>query len=170
MGERFFKYLNMTLQDNWQFHFHEFKLEQALELEQFREMDYYAVENYQLSIELMMENAGLHLARIVSKVAGPLSIIKILWHLPAQTEIFVADLGIPVKLIRNIETDKLIGARIIAPEGGELVQQLSMAIKYGITIKDLAESFYPYLTLGEGIKLAALTFNKDISKLSCCAT
>jgi mercuric reductase len=75
-----------------------------------------------------------------------------------------------VKLIRNKETDKLIGARIIAPEGGELIQQLSMAIKFGISVKDLADSFYPYLTLGESIKLAAITFGKDIAKLSCCAS
>ena len=75
-----------------------------------------------------------------------------------------------IKLIRNIETDQLIGARVVAPEGGELIQQLSMAIKYGITVHDLAESFYPYLTLGEGIKLAAITFGKDVSKLSCCVS
>jgi len=75
-----------------------------------------------------------------------------------------------IKLIRNTETDKLIGARVVAPEGGELIQQLSMAIKYGITVQELAESFYPYLTLGEGIKLAAITFGKDVSKLSCCAS
>ena len=75
-----------------------------------------------------------------------------------------------IKLIRNTETDKLIGARVVAPEGGELIQQLSMAIKYGITVKDLADSFYPYLTLGEGIKLAAIKFDKDVSKLSCCAS
>jgi mercuric reductase len=75
-----------------------------------------------------------------------------------------------IKLIRHPETDRLIGARVVAPEGGELIQQLSMAIKYGITVKELAESFYPYLTLGEGIKLAAITFGKDVSKLSCCAS
>lgn len=75
-----------------------------------------------------------------------------------------------IKLIRNTETDKLIGARVVAPEGGELIQQLSMAIKFGITVKDLAESFYPYLTLGEAVKLAAITFGKDVSKLSCCAS
>ncbi len=75
-----------------------------------------------------------------------------------------------IKLIRNKETDMLIGARIVAPEGGELIQQLSMAIKYGIGIKELSEDMFPYLTLSEGIKLAAITFGKDISKLSCCAT
>lgn len=75
-----------------------------------------------------------------------------------------------IKLIRNTEIDKLIGARIVAPEGGELIQQLSMAIKFGITVKELADSFYPYLTLSEGIKLAAVTFGKDVNKLSCCAS
>lgn len=45
-----------------------------------------------------------------------------------------------------------------------------MAIKFGVTIKELADSFYPYLTLGEGIRLATITFGKDVSKLSCCAS
>ena len=75
-----------------------------------------------------------------------------------------------IKLIRNSETDKLIGARVVAGEGGELIQQLSLGIKYGIPVKELADSFYPYLTLSEGIKLAAITFRKDVSKLSCCAS
>jgi len=75
-----------------------------------------------------------------------------------------------IKLIRNSETDKLIGARIVAPNGGELITELSLAIKYGITVTDLAQSFHPYLTLSEGIKLAALTFGKDVAKLSCCAS
>ena len=43
--------------------------ESALELSQFKEMDYFAVENYSLPIELMMENAGLHLAHLVSQSA-----------------------------------------------------------------------------------------------------
>ncbi|MCH8233471.1 MAG: mercury(II) reductase [Bacteroidetes bacterium] len=75
-----------------------------------------------------------------------------------------------IKLIRNPETDKLIGARIVAPEGGELAMQASLAIKYSIPVEDLANSFHPYLTLSEGIKLAAITFHKDVAELSCCAS
>jgi len=75
-----------------------------------------------------------------------------------------------IKLIRNSETDKLIGGRIIAPEGGELAMQISLAIKAGMTIQELADMFHPYLTLSEGVKLAAITFNKDVSELSCCAS
>jgi len=41
--------------------------ESALDLEQFKKMDFYAVENYFLPIELMMENAGLQLANLIVK-------------------------------------------------------------------------------------------------------
>lgn len=75
-----------------------------------------------------------------------------------------------IKLIRETKTDKLVGARILAPEGSELLMELSLSIKFGITVKELASSFHPYLTLSEGVKLAALTFDKDIDKLSCCAS
>lgn len=103
---------------------------------------------------------ALHIPYEVSKLE--------LSHVPRA--IVANDIRGFIKLIRNTETDKLVGARIVAPEGGELIQQLSMAIKHGITIRELAESFYPYLTLGEGIKLAAIAFGQDVSKLSCCAS
>ena len=74
-----------------------------------------------------------------------------------------------IKLIRDRETDRLVGARILAPEGSELLMEAALAMKYGITTEELAGLFHPYLTLSEGIKLAALTFRKDIGKLSCCA-
>jgi len=74
-----------------------------------------------------------------------------------------------IKLIRNKENDKLIGARILASEGSELLMEISLAIKYGITVKELKQIFHPYLTLSEGIKIAAISFDKDVNKLSCCA-
>lgn len=75
-----------------------------------------------------------------------------------------------IKLIRDKQNDQLVGARILAPEGSELLMELSLAIRHGITIESLKSEFHPYLTLAEGIKLAAITFGKDVGKLSCCAT
>jgi NAD(P)H-hydrate epimerase len=46
-----------------------FDKETALNLEFFKQMDCYAVENYKLTIELMMENAGLQLANFISRFA-----------------------------------------------------------------------------------------------------
>jgi mercuric reductase len=75
-----------------------------------------------------------------------------------------------IKLIRDKKTDLLLGARILAPEGSELLMELVMAIKFSITVTQLRNSFHAYLTLGEGIKLAAITFGKNVAQLSCCAT
>ncbi len=75
-----------------------------------------------------------------------------------------------IKLIRNTQTDQLIGARILAPEGGELLMQISMAIKFGITVEQIKNLFHLYITLSEGIKLAAISFSKNVAELSCCAT
>jgi len=74
-----------------------------------------------------------------------------------------------IQLIRDRKTDRLLGARILAPEGGELLMEAAVAIRYGITVAQLAAMFHPYLTLSEGMKLAALSFGKDVNKLSCCA-
>ncbi|MCL6524283.1 MAG: mercury(II) reductase [Thermoflavifilum sp.] len=75
-----------------------------------------------------------------------------------------------IKLIRQPETDELLGARVVAPEGGELIMTLSLAIKYRIPVQELAHQLFPYLTLQESIKLAAISFTKDVAQLSCCAS
>jgi len=55
----------------------EYVEENALELDSFREMDYFAVNNYNLTIELMMENAGLQLANFIAGFADINQTIKI---------------------------------------------------------------------------------------------
>ncbi len=74
-----------------------------------------------------------------------------------------------IKLVADERTDKILGAHILAPEGGDSIQTMVIAIKAGLTTVDLANTIFPYLTAVEGLKLAAQTFDKDVSKLSCCA-
>jgi len=74
-----------------------------------------------------------------------------------------------IKLVADKATDKLLGAHILAPQGGELVQTAAMALKTGLTTLELGQTIFPYLTGVEGLKLAAQTFDKDVSTLSCCA-
>ena len=64
---------------------------------------------------------------------------------------------------------ELLGAHILAPEAGEMVQAAAMAMRFHIRVDELAAMFHPYLTNAEGLKLAAQAFSKDIKKLSCCA-
>ena len=74
-----------------------------------------------------------------------------------------------IKLVVDARTDVLLGGQILAPEGADAIQTLALAIKHGMTAKALAETLFPYLTTVEGLKLAALGFNTDVARLSCCA-
>ncbi|MEJ7013784.1 bifunctional organomercurial lyase/mercury(II) reductase MerBA [Sinorhizobium meliloti] len=74
-----------------------------------------------------------------------------------------------IKLIADAGGGRLLGAHILAPEGADSIQTATLAIRQGLTVSDLAETIFPYLTTVEGLKLAALSFGKDVTKLSCCA-
>ncbi len=74
-----------------------------------------------------------------------------------------------IKLVADATTDRLLGGQILAPEGADSIQTLALALTFGMTTKALGETIFPYLTTVEGLKLAAQTFDKDVSKLSCCA-
>ena len=74
-----------------------------------------------------------------------------------------------IKLIRNRDTDTLVGARILAPEGSELLMEIALAIKFGIKVSELSEMLHPYFTLAEGIKLAASTFSQQVEEFDCSA-
>jgi mercuric reductase len=74
-----------------------------------------------------------------------------------------------IKLVAGAETRRLLGAQILAAEAGELITEPTLAIRYGLTIEDITSTLHPYLTLSEGIKLAAQAFDKGVGRLSCCA-
>lgn len=74
-----------------------------------------------------------------------------------------------IKLVADRATRRLIGAQILATDAGEIIAEPTLALRHRLTVTDLATAFHPYLTLAEGVKLAAQTFTKDVSKLSCCA-
>jgi mercuric reductase len=66
-------------------------------------------------------------------------------------------------------TDRLLDAHIVAPNAGDIISEATLAVRFGLTTRDLVSTLHPYLTWGEGLKLAAQTFTKDVAKLSCCA-
>ena len=73
-----------------------------------------------------------------------------------------------IKLVTDT-TGHLIGVQAVAPEAGELIQTAALAIRHRMTVQELADQLFPYLTMVEGLKLAAQTFSKDVKQLSCCA-
>ncbi len=74
-----------------------------------------------------------------------------------------------VKLVADESTGRLLGAHILSDGAGDVIQAAVMAIKYRATIDEIAETYHPYLTMAEALKLAAQGFGKDVKTLSCCA-
>lgn len=74
-----------------------------------------------------------------------------------------------IKLVIEEGSRRLIGVQAVAAEAGELIQAAALAIRAGMTVEELADQLFPYLTMVEGLKLAAQTFKRDVKHLSCCA-
>lgn len=79
------------------------------------------------------------------------------------------DTGGFIKLVAERESGRLLGVQSVAGEAGELIQTAVMALRARMTVNEIADELFPYLTMVEGLKLCAQTFTKDVKQLSCCA-
>ena len=74
-----------------------------------------------------------------------------------------------IKLVAEAGSGRLLGVQAVTAEAGEIIQTAAIAIRARMSVHDLANQLFPYLTMVEGLKLAAQTFTKDVKQLSCCA-
>ncbi len=73
-----------------------------------------------------------------------------------------------VKLVADGKTKRILGLHIVAPYAAEMIHTASLAVKGKMTVDDLIDTVFTFPTLSEGIKMAAQSFYKDVTKLSCC--
>lgn len=74
-----------------------------------------------------------------------------------------------IKMVAEKGTGRLLGVQAVTSEAGEIIQTAALAIRARMTVQDLGDQLFPYLTMVEGLKLAAQTFTTDVKNLSCCA-
>ena len=74
-----------------------------------------------------------------------------------------------VKLVSESGSGRILGVHAVAPNAGELMGEATLAIRFGLTVKDLSGTLHPYLTWGESLKLVAQGGSAGVQKLSCCA-
>jgi mercuric reductase len=74
-----------------------------------------------------------------------------------------------IKIVAAAGTGRLLGVQAVAAQAGELIQTAALAIHHDMSVGELAGQLFPYLTMVEGLKLAAQTFSRDVKQLSCCA-
>ena len=74
-----------------------------------------------------------------------------------------------IKIVADRKTRRLLGVHLSCDRGAELINEAALAIRFKLTIEELANTLHVYPSMGEGLRLCAQGFSRDISKLSCCA-
>lgn len=74
-----------------------------------------------------------------------------------------------IQIVAGADDGRILGVHVLAPAAGEIIQTGVLAVQLGLTVDQLADTLFPYLTEVEGLKLAAQTFHRQVQHLSCCA-
>ena len=74
-----------------------------------------------------------------------------------------------IKMVINAETKEILGVHILAHNAAEIIHEAVMIIRKGMTVDDVVDTLHVFPTMSEAIKLVALSFKGDISKMPCCA-
>ncbi|WP_300591504.1 mercury(II) reductase [Microbacterium sp.] len=73
-----------------------------------------------------------------------------------------------IKIVADADTGKVLGVHALAETAGEMMLAATYAIKAGFTVTQLADTWAPYFTMAEGIRLTANLFRNELPT-SCCA-
>lgn len=75
-----------------------------------------------------------------------------------------------IKIVAEADTGRILGITAVAKDAGDLAAAGVYILEAGMTVEQVAKMWSPYLTMAEGLKIAAQSFTTDISMLSCCAS
>jgi len=74
-----------------------------------------------------------------------------------------------VKMVLDADTAKVLGVTMVGRDAGEVIHEAAMGIRLGATVRDFADLIHVYPTMAEALKIVAIAFSADVSRLSCCA-
>ncbi|AWR96737.1 mercury(II) reductase [Acidianus sulfidivorans JP7] len=63
---------------------------------------------------------------------------------------------------------KILGVHLVMENGAEVINEAALAIKMRATVDDLIDTIHVFPTMAEALRIAALAFNTDVKKMSCC--
>ena len=73
-----------------------------------------------------------------------------------------------LKLVADAGTGRVLGVHAALDGAGDVMLAATYAIKLGMTVDDIADTWAPYLTMSEALRIAAGLFRSD-KPTSCCA-
>ena len=74
-----------------------------------------------------------------------------------------------IKMVAEARTGRVLGVHILADNAADIIHEGVLAVKYKLTIDDLIDTVHVFPTFAESTKLVAISFRKNLDKLSCCS-
>jgi len=74
-----------------------------------------------------------------------------------------------IKMVLDWDTKRVLGVSMVGRDAGEVIHEAAMALRFKATVYDFIDMVHVYPTMAEALKISALSFFKDVEKLSCCA-
>ena len=73
-----------------------------------------------------------------------------------------------IKVTVDPRNNKVMGMHIFSPNATDIITEGAYAVQNGYTVEDIIATSHIFPSLSEGVKLAAQSFIRDLSKMSCC--
>lgn len=74
-----------------------------------------------------------------------------------------------IKMVTDRNTHRVLGVSMHGWNAAEVIHEAAIGMRFGAKVADFAGMLHVYPTMAEALKIVALSFNKDVSKMSCCA-
>lgn len=74
-----------------------------------------------------------------------------------------------IKMVLDWDSKRVLGVSMVGRDAGEVIHEAAMALRFKASVYDFIDMVHVYPTMAEALKIAALSFFKDVEKLSCCA-
>ena len=59
-------------------------------------------------------------------------------------------------LVAERGSGRLLGVQLLAPRAADIIHEATLAVRFGLTVFDLAETIHVYPSISDGLRLAAL--------------
>ena len=74
-----------------------------------------------------------------------------------------------VKMVLDRDSREVLGVTMVGQGAPEVIHEAAMGMRFRAREHDFVDMIHVYPTMAEALKIVALSFTKDVSKLSCCA-
>lgn len=75
-----------------------------------------------------------------------------------------------IKMVLDRPTRRVVGVSMLGLHAAEVIHEAAMALRFGATTDDFIDMIHVYPTMAEALKIVAISFTKDVNRLSCCAS